>query len=162
MDFLSVVRGGYNWIFPDISAVNGANLTIDVYPRGGDAMNPTSKTDFHWLAYNWPLTVHGEDLREPGRCQTATTGVFQLFRSDIDKTVSMLPNYPLLGYVIVDGNGNPTMPPGNNVLACLSNCGKYKFPTEKDQPAATRRQTKTATPGTRFVPATRNHLRSIL
>ena len=116
--------------FPDISAVNGANLTIDVYPRGGDAMNPTSKTDFHWLAYNWPLTVSGADLREPGRCQTATTGVFQLLRSDIDKSVSILPNYPLLGFVIVDGNGNPTMPAGNNVLACLSNCGKYKFPQE--------------------------------
>ncbi len=124
------LSAGYYMDFPDISAVNGANLTIDVYPRGGDAMNPTSKTDFHWLAYNWPLTVHGEDLREPGRCQTATTGVFQLFRSDIDQTVSILPNYPLLGYVIVDGNGNPTMPPGNNVLACLSNCGKYKFPSE--------------------------------
>ena len=125
------LSAGYYMDFPDISAVNGANLTIDVYPHGGDAMNPTSKTDFHWLAYNWPLTVHGEDLRESGRCQAATTGVFQLFRSDIDKSVSIIPNYPLLGYVIVDGNGNPTMPSGNNVLACLSNCGKYKFPQEK-------------------------------
>ena len=94
-------------------------------------MNPTSKTDCNWLAYNWPLTVHGADLREPAQCQAATSGVFQLFRSDIDKTVSILPNYPLLGYVIVDGNGNPTMPSGNNVLACFSNCGKYKFPEEK-------------------------------
>jgi len=121
---------GYYRDFPDISAVNGANLTIDVYPRGGDAMNPTSDTDFHWLAYNWPLTVHGADLREPGKCQTATNGVFQLLRSDIDQTTSVEKDYPLLGYIIVDGNGNPAMPSGNNVLACLSNCGKYKFPTE--------------------------------
>jgi len=121
---------GYYMDFPDISAVNGGNLTIDVYPRGGDTLNPTNKKDFHWLAYNWPLTVHAQDLREPGRCQTATTGTFQLLRSDIDKTVSVLPDYPLLGYVIVDGNGNPTMPAGDNVLSCLSNCGKYKFPKE--------------------------------
>ena len=121
---------GYHMDFPDISAVNGANLTIDVYPRGSDPMSPISKTDFHWLAYNWPLTVHGQDLREPGRCEAATNGRFTLLRSDIDQTVSKLPNYPLLGYVIVDGDGNPTMPGGNNVLACFSNCGKYKFPME--------------------------------
>ena len=120
--------GDYYLDSPDISAVNGANLTIDVYPRNALRRNPVSPKDWHWLAYNWPLTVHGEDLREPGRCGTASGGSFDIVRSDILKYPSVKPNYPLLGYVIVDGNGNPTMPMGNNVLACLSNCGVNEFP----------------------------------
>lgn len=117
---------------PDISAVNGANLTIDVSPKGGDAMDPLNPKDWHWLNWNYPLTVHNADLRESGDCQAGNLngGNFKVSRSDIDKTTSPLPGYPLLGYVIVDGNGNPTMPAGNNVLGCLSNCAKYKFPTE--------------------------------
>lgn len=120
---------------PDISAVNGANLTIDVSPRGGDDLDPLNPKDFHWLNWNYPLTVHGADLREPGNCQTSSTNIFQIFRSDIDKTInSERPNYPYLGYVIVDGNGDPTMPTGNNSLACQNNCGKYKFPVEVAKP----------------------------
>jgi hypothetical protein len=120
---------------PDISAVNGANLTIDVSPRGGDALDPLNPEDFHWLNWNYPLTVHGADLREPANCQTSPTNSFKIFRADIDKTINLsLPGYPLLGYVIVDGNGAPTMPPGNFSLACLSNCGKYKFPLEVAKP----------------------------
>ncbi len=116
---------------PDISAVNGANLTMDISPRGGDDLDPLNPKDFHWLNWNYPLTVHGKDLREPSQCVPATGTGFQVIRSDIDKTTGgAMPNYPLLGYVIVDGNGNPTMPTGNNVLACLSNCGKFKFPKE--------------------------------
>jgi hypothetical protein len=114
---------------PDISAVNGANLTIDVYPRNALTRNPTDAKDWHWLAYNWPLTVHGEDLRETGRCETASGGdSFRLLRSDTLTYPGGMQNYPLLGYVIVDGNGDPTMPKGNNVLACFSNCGVNEFP----------------------------------
>ncbi|MGC2110765.1 MAG: thaumatin family protein [Candidatus Korobacteraceae bacterium] len=121
---------GYFFDSPDISAVNGANLTFDVSPRGGDDLDPLNPKDFHWLNWNYPLTVHGADLREPTKCNS-TTGTFTVKRSDIDKTTGGgMPNYPLLGYVIVDGNGNPTMPAGNTTLACLSNCGKYKFPVE--------------------------------
>jgi len=115
---------------PDISAVNGANLTVDVAPRGSSDRNPLNAKDFHWLAWNYPLTVHGADLREPAKCNS-TTGNFTVKRSDIDQTQNPhLQNYPLLGYVIVDSNGIPTMPTGDNTLACLSNCGRYKFPLE--------------------------------
>ncbi len=115
---------------PDISAVNGANLTIDISPMGGDDLDPLNPKDFHWLKWNYPLTVHGHDLREPTRCTAANGSTFSVARSEIDQTRSGLVNYPLLGYVIVDANGKPTMPAGDNVLACLSNCGKYKFPEE--------------------------------
>jgi len=116
---------------PDISAVNGANLTIDVSPKGGSDRDPLAATNFHWLNWNYPLTVHGADLREPENCSGAAVGKFKVARADIDNTINpALPGYPLLGYVIVDSNGNPVMPPGNYTLACLSNCGKYKFPEE--------------------------------
>ncbi len=122
--------GGFYIDSPDISAVNGANLTIDIAPKGGDDLNPGNPKDFHWLNWNYPLTVHGADLRDPSKCTNSSNYNFAVKRSDIDKTNSSIPNYPLLGYVIVDSNGNPTMPPGDNSLACLSNCGKYKFPNE--------------------------------
>ena len=67
--------------YPDISLVDGANLNVDILPvdpegaTGLEAMcpagplqgqykcNPTAPTDQHWLMYNYPLTVHGADLR---------------------------------------------------------------------------------------------------
>lgn len=115
---------------PDISAVNGTNLTVDVSPKGGDDLHPGVPTDWHWLNWNYPLVVHGADLREPGNCQTSPTNTFKVTRSDIDKTLGGDPGYPLFGYVIVDGNGVPTMPTGNNILSCKSNCAQYKFPVE--------------------------------
>jgi hypothetical protein len=121
--------------FPDISAVNGANLTVDVSPKGGDDLDPQNSKNWHWLKWDYPLTVHGADLREPGNCALTSDNTFKIFRADIDKTISSgSPGYPLLGYVIVDGSGNPTMPTGNNALSCLSNCGKYKFPLEVAKP----------------------------
>jgi len=120
---------------PDISAVNGANLTIDVSPKGGHDFDPINQKDWHWLNWNYPLTVHGADLREPLNCQTSPSNSFKVYRADIDKTINLShPGYPLLGYVIVDSNGTPTMPTGNFSLACLSNCGKYKFPLEVAKP----------------------------
>jgi hypothetical protein len=125
--------GGPTYYFdsPDISAVNGASLTVDVSPKGGDAKDPLNEKDWHWLNWNYPLTVHGKDLREPTQCVPASGSGFKVARSAIDETVdSHNPGYPLLGYVTVDDTGAPTMPSGNNLLACLSNCAKYKFPTE--------------------------------
>ena len=118
---------------PDISAVNGASLTVDVSPKGGSPTDPVNKNDWHWLNWNYPLTVHGADLREPGNCQISSTNTAKLFRSDIDKTKGPRENYPLFGYVIVDGNGAPAMPTGNNALSCQSNCARYKFPIETGQ-----------------------------
>ncbi len=125
--------GGPTYYFdsPDISAVNGANLTVDVSPKGGDDFDPINAKDWHWLNWNYPLTVHGKDLRETGQCASATGSGFRITRADIDKTTGgALPGYPFLGYVTVDDTGAPTMPTGNFQLACLSNCGRYKFPVE--------------------------------
>src|SRR5215472_7525810 len=125
--------GGPTYYFdsPDISAVNGASLTVDVSPKGGDDFDPLNPKDWHWLNWNYPLTVHGKDLREHMQCVPASGGGFKVTRSAIDETVdNHNPGYPLLGYVTVDGTGAPTMPSGNYILACLSNCAKYKFPTE--------------------------------
>ena len=122
--------GDYFIDSPDISAVNGSNLTIDIAPRGGDDRNPSNPKDFHWLNWNYPLTVHGADLRESMKCSNSNNYNFAVNRSDIVRTQSSIPNYPQLGYVITDSNGNPTMPSGDNALACLSNCGRYKFPVE--------------------------------
>ena len=116
---------------PDISAVNGANLTVDVSPLGGHDLDPINPKDWHWLNWNYPLTVHGKDLREPTQCIPSNGSGYKLTRTAIDNTPSGgLPGYGILGFVIVDGMGNPTMPAGNRNIACLSNCGKFKFPLE--------------------------------
>ncbi len=113
-----------NFDYPDISAVNGASINVDVEPVGGSPSNPKDIYDQHWLAYNYPLTVHGADLRAAASCPSPNgTDRFLLKRSDIDKS-------GIFGYVIVDQNGDPTMPPGDNPLACFSNCGKFKYPEE--------------------------------
>ena len=131
--------------YPDISLVDGANLNVDILPvdpegaMGLEAMcpagplqgqykcNPTAPTDQHWLMYNYPLTVHGADLRanDPKTnqsCTDANGNSFILKRSDIDK----LPT-GTYGFVIEDQNGNLT-PPGDYPMACFTNCGKYEFP----------------------------------
>jgi len=131
--------------YPDISLVDGANLNLDIEPvdpegaMGLEAMcpdgplqgqykcNPTAPTDQHWLMYNYPLTVHGADLRanDPKAnqsCSDANGNSFILKRSDIDK----LPP-GTYGFVIEDQNGN-LMPPGDYPMACFTNCGKYEFP----------------------------------
>ena len=131
--------------YPDISLVDGANLNVDILPvdpegaTGLEAMcpagplqgqykcNPTAPTDQHWLMYNYPLTVHGADLRANNAainqsCTDANGNSFILKRSDIDKDTT-----GTYGFVIEDQNGNPVMPPGDYPLACFSNCGKYEF-----------------------------------
>lgn len=111
-----------NFDYPDISLVNGSSLNVDIEPVGGSPTNPKDSFDQHWLNYNYPLTVHGLDLRVAAACPNANGGGnFLLKRSDIDKS-------GVYGYVIVDAQGNPVMPPGDNVLACFSNCGKFEYP----------------------------------
>lgn len=131
---------------PDISLVDGANLNVDIEPvdpqgalglegicpagpyMGQAKCSPIAPTDQHWLMYNYPLTVHGADLRSNNpatnqSCMDANGNSFILKRSDIDKDPT-----GTYGFVITDANGNPVMPPGDNPLACFSNCGKYEFP----------------------------------
>jgi hypothetical protein len=118
---------------PDISAVNGASLTVDVQAANGDDRNPNG-LDWGWLRYNGHLANYGQDVRNPTYCgsTSVTDGGFLLKRSDINKT-----NY--LKYEIIDEDANlaclKNQDPDqcakqktDNSLACLSNCGYYEFP----------------------------------
>ena len=120
----------YHFDYPDISAVNGANLNVDVEPVDGSLIDPTAPDNALWLKYNYPLVVHGGDLRAASSCSGAN-GDFLLKRSDIDKSKDPL-GHTKYGYVIADENGNPVMPLGDNALACFTNCGKFEYP---DTPA---------------------------
>jgi hypothetical protein len=102
--------------FPDISAVNGTNINIDIEPLGGSPSNPTAPTDPNWLAQQYPLTVHGQDLRS--NCQPAT---FQVTRSDLTSQQT-----GVNASVIVGADGKPLG--GDAVVGCLSNCGRYEYP----------------------------------
>src|SRR5262249_47509707 len=104
---------------PDISAVNGVNLNVDLEPLGGDAHNPfdalTIEPDPGWLNSNIPLTTHGEDLRAHSRCQPET---FQVKRSDLTSGT--------YAFVVVGDDGKVKGP--NTTVACLSNCARYEYP----------------------------------
>ena len=68
---------------PDISAVDGADLNMDIQPVGGSPHNPFDALgghDIQWLAENYPLTKYGDDL--PNQCLPS----FQLRRSDLMET----------------------------------------------------------------------------
>jgi hypothetical protein len=115
----------------DISAVNGASLTLDIRAVGGDASDPGDPMNVFWLSQpaslpqNSPMSVYGTDLRAGDRCPAA----FQLKRSQLTSTGIYGTVY---GYVIEGDNREPVT--GDGTVACFSNCGKYKFPLE---PAAT-------------------------
>lgn len=115
---------------PDISAVNGVNLNIDIQPVGGSTSNPTDPADAQWLAQNYPLTVHGADLRAPGLGLGQCSPAFQLKRSDLTGITSppTTPGQAPYAFVIADPSGVPQNPPGDAVVACFSNCGRYEFP----------------------------------
>ncbi len=103
--------------FPDISAVDGANLNMDIEPLNASAHDPFDVLgghDIQWLAEQYPLTNHGDDLR--AHCDVAD---FQLTRLKLAK--GGLPRG-----VIVDKAGNPEG--GNSTVACFSNCGRYAYP----------------------------------
>jgi hypothetical protein len=89
---------------PDISVVDGVNLTMDVVPLGqfSPAAVPPVNPAF-WLGpANLPLSKCGQDLR--GSCPPE----FQLRRNQLT--------------FFVDGS-----PGGDDVVGCFSNCGQYKF-----------------------------------
>ena len=127
---------------PDISAVDGVNLNMDIEPVGGSLHDPSDNQDptkgphdIQWLAQQYPLTDHGQDVR------TSCPGSFQLTRSmlTVDSGVANDP----YGFVYVNKAGQPINNKGNvdnSAVACFSNCGRYEFP----QPPA---QGCTATPG---------------
>jgi hypothetical protein len=112
---------------PDISAVNGVNLNLDIQPVGGSPSNPTSPSDPQWLAENYPLTEHGADLRTSGDALGQCPAAFQLKRSDLTG-VTTTPGQALYAFVIADGAGTPQDPTGDSITGCFSNCGRYEFP----------------------------------
>jgi hypothetical protein len=111
----------------DISAVNGASLTMDIQAVGGDASDPGDPQNIFWLTQpasfppNSPMSVYGDDLRANDRCPEA----FRLKRSQLTSTGMY---GTVFGYVIEKDNGKPEG--GDGTVACFSNCGKYKFPLE--------------------------------
>jgi len=112
----------------DISAVNGASLTMDIQAVGGDASDPGDPQNIFWLTQpagflpNSPMSVYGDDLRANDRCPEA----FRLKRSQLTSTGMY---GTVFGYVIQENiSGKPEGEDGT--VACFSNCGKYKFPLE--------------------------------
>ncbi len=111
----------------DISAVNGASLTVDIQEVGGSPEDPGAPQNVFWLTNsrvtppNYPMSVHGDDLRADDRCPAP----FRLKRADLTTNGTFGKIY---GFVILDDNGQPQG--GDGTIACFSNCGKYKFPTE--------------------------------
>lgn len=102
---------------PDISAVDGVNLTIDIQPLNGSPHDPFDALgghDIQWLAEQYPLSKAGQDLRASGQC----LDTFRLKRSDLTSGTR--------AYVIVDNDGKPLG--GDSTVACFSNCAKYAYP----------------------------------
>src|SRR5215831_13299696 len=97
--------------------------------RRSAAMLPTlvPPQDIFWLTQpasfpqNSPMAVYGDDLRADNRCPAA----FQLKRSQLTSTGDY---GTVFGYVIEGDNHKPEG--GDGMVACFSNCGKYKFPLE--------------------------------
>lgn len=89
---------------PDISVVDGVNLTMDVVPLGDYSPTPVGPVNpAFWLGpANLPLAKCGQDLR--ATCPAA----FQLTRR-------MLTFFPV-------GSAG-----ADDVVGCFSNCGQYKF-----------------------------------
>ena len=136
---------------PDISAVDGANLNMDIEPaicdnqsqsffkdtscteKYGhktspfDSKGPTPGVpnhDFQWLAANYPLTSHGDDLRA-----NCTVDGFKLKRSDL--TIGSKRTGDTYGMVMVNAGKQPIDASGNvddSTVACFSNCGQYAYP----------------------------------
>jgi len=99
-------QGGQGYNYPDISLVDGVNLTTDVQALGRHCVSkPGAPTEPNWLSQNQPLAIHGTDLRESGRCIPG----FRLTRGETGQ--------------FVPGQGDP-----DDVVACFTNCGRYEYP----------------------------------
>jgi hypothetical protein len=90
---------------PDVSVVDGVNLNMDIQPLGPRTEHKPS--DPHWLDH--PLVQCGVDQREGPRCPSG----FRLTQSELS--------------MFIQGSAG-----GDDVVACFSNCGRYKYPTEPD------------------------------
>lgn len=88
---------------PDVSVVDGVNLNMDIIPLGPRTEHKPD--DPHWLDHS--LTSCGGDLRDPAICPDP----FALKRKDLS--------------IFIQGSAG-----GDDIVACLSNCGLYKYPLE--------------------------------
>jgi hypothetical protein len=107
---------------PDISAVDGADLDMDIQPVGGSPHDPFDTSEGHdiqWLMEQYPLTKHGEDLRN--RC----LATFALKRSDLMEVPTARAK-GIYGFVIMNDLRQPQG--GDSTVACFSNCANYAFP----------------------------------
>jgi hypothetical protein len=93
-----------NWSFPDVSVVDGVNLNMDIEAIGPRTEHMPSEPK--WLDH--PLVQCGGDQRDTAWCPPAR---FQLKRSQLP--------------MFIQGSEG-----GDDVVACFSNCGLYKYPKE--------------------------------
>lgn len=102
---------------PDISAVDGVNLTIDIQPLNSSPHDPFDVLgghDIQWLAEQYPLSQSGQDVRAPSQCFET----FRLKRSDLTSGTR--------AFVIVGNDHQPLG--GDSTVACFSNCARYAYP----------------------------------
>jgi hypothetical protein len=88
---------------PDVSVVDGVNLNMDIAPLGPHTQN--NPAFVRWL--NHPLVNCGGDQRDAPWCPER----FRLTRKQLP--------------MFIQGS-----PGGDDVVACFSNCGFYKYPDE--------------------------------
>jgi hypothetical protein len=98
---------GNDFNYWDVSAVDGGDLSVDIQPLGAfSPHNPLAPGDVWWCQTN--NSIPGADLRAAAVCPDA----FQLKRSQLSSYVA----------------GSE-----DHVVACFSNCGRYKYPIEPPQ-----------------------------
>lgn len=109
--FESVINdpANHGWSGPDVSVVDGVNINMDIVPIGPHTEH--MPTESHWLDH--PLVKCGGDQRDtPFWCPER----FALRRRN------------LASRMFIEGS-----PGGDDVVACFSNCGLYKYPTEPNE-----------------------------
>ena len=99
----------HNWSFPDISVVDGVNLNMDIQPIGPHTEHMPGNQ--FWLDH--PLVKCGGEQRDLNWCPPTR---FQLKRSQ------------LASRMFIEGTAG-----GDDVVACFTNCGLYKYPLEPDK-----------------------------
>jgi hypothetical protein len=98
---------GNDFNYWDVSVVDGGDLSVNIQPLGSfSPRNPDAPGDVWWCQTN--NSVPGADVRAAAVCPAP----FQLKRSQLSSYI-----------------------PGreDHVVACFSNCGRYKYPLEPPQ-----------------------------
>jgi hypothetical protein len=99
-----------HWSGPDLSVVDGVNLNMDIQPIGPHTEHMPAVS--HWLDH--PLSKCGGDQRDDLWCPSR----FRLTRSSLAMFIQGTPG-------------------GDEVAACFTNCGLYKYGTTGTEPPLT-------------------------